>query len=1059
MMDDRIKKWRDPLRFREGVQSPRSSHILYASRQEMEEGASSLRMSLDGLWYFHYAKNPSQAVEGFWEEGFDAGSWDTIQVPGHVQLQGYGRPQYTNTQYPWEGREAVEPGQIPQRENGICAYVRYFRLPEHFAGHRLLLVLAGAESGASLWCNGHYVGYGEDSFTPSEFDISAYVRPGENKLAIELCQWTAGSWCEDQDFWRFSGLFRSVYLEALPGTALWDIRLEQDYDCQASQGRLGLGLQLEGRGRLEAALYGPYLYPGLEEQQGEDVLVWQTGVEFDSLSKEGEDWSKRCRHLALSASLEGVRPWSSEHPYLYRLELRIDGESGLWSQIFVGFRHFALEGGLMRLNGQRMVFKGVNRHEFGPAHGRTPVAEDVYRDLLTIKQNNINALRTSHYPNGNLLYDLCDRLGLYVIAENNMETHGSWEVLEGVPAPGEGIVPDDKTLWEPLLLDRVRSCYQRDKNHACILIWSIGNESYGGEVPARMAELFRQLDSSRLVHYESCCTDRRYPHTTDMESRMYVPAQEIREFLQKHRERPMISCEYAHAMGNSCGALDRYVALTREEPLYQGGFVWDFKDQALYDSHGNLAYGGDFGDRPHDGNFCGNGLVYADGTSSTKMAAVKYVYQPFLVEWATGPVLRLTNELMFTHSRDYRFTLEMYRDGVRELAVDWEPDIGPGESRDWSLPMDEPVRPGEYVLRLVYARPESSPWAPDWSEESGFGEWRWMTVEEGPGRTLDKRFGLHPTAIYGLAAHGLGLLPGFRPLEVAESRRELGVLGEGFSLMFAKQKGQWISYRRQGREYLPSAPKPCFWRAPTDNDLACHMPIRYRDWKLADLYARPRFLGWERQGEAVCLHMAYALPWQDFAADLVLPREEERYALLASYRIQPQGRVEICLRYRPERAPGPLTEMPLFGWQFALEGDLDHMEWYGYGPGEAYADRCHGQKLGLYQCAVADSVAGYLRPQEMGNRMGVSHAKVYARDGHGLAFLGRDMDFCALPYTPAQLEEADHLRCLPQSGSTYVRLALGQMGVGGDDTWGSRPHAEYLLPAGELEFSFAVQGV
>ena len=601
--------WRTPGFFAEGCLAPHSGHTCYPDRDAARRGpeGNPLRYSLNGVWRFHYARNMGQTVPEFWSADFDCRGWAYIQVPGHIQMQGYGRPQYVNVQYPWDGWEDVRSGHAPERENPVGSYLRTFRLPEGMEGMRVCISFQGVESAFALWLNGHYIGYAADSFAAHDFELTEHLRPGENRLAVQVWQWNPGSWLEDQDFFRFSGIYRDVWLYACPAVHLRDLALRPELTKDLGTGTLGVRCALEG---------GPWQVEAVLSRAGRALCR-------ETFSGEGAE-------LAFSWLVERPDLWSAESPALYELELTLLDGAGRVTEYVpqpFGFRRFELRGGLMLLNGQRIVFCGVNRHDFACDRGRAVTAREIERDLLTMKRNNINAVRTSHYTNSQIFYDLCDRLGLYVIAENNLESHGTWQP----PARGPALPKDDET-WLPLLLDQVERTYHREKNHPSILIWSCGNESFGGRVIWEMSQRFRALDPGRLVHYEGIFHDRSWPDTSDMESQMYPSVAAIRAFLRERPEKPFLCCEYTHAMGNSCGGMHLYTELAWEEPRYQGGFIWDFIDQTIRtrDPFGRetLAYGGDFGERPTDGCFSGNGICFGDGRETPKMQEVKYNYRP-----------------------------------------------------------------------------------------------------------------------------------------------------------------------------------------------------------------------------------------------------------------------------------------------------------------------------------------------------------------------------------------------------------------------------------------------
>ena len=601
---------KDPTYFNDNRVAAHSDHKYYASVEAMEQDVDNFRHSLNGLWKFHYAKNYNSTIPGFEKTEYCCKSWDDIRVPAHIQMEGYDVPQYANVQYPWEGREEVEPGQIPERFNPVASYVKYFEVPEEMEGKKVFISFQGAESGIAVWLNGNFVGYSEDTFTPSEFELTPYLKEGENKLAAQVFKWTSSSWCEDQDFFRFSGIYRDVYLYAIPEVHVSDVKIQTLLDDTFTKADLVIDTKATKAGKVKITLSKD----GKELQSVEETLAEESQYVM---------------------KVEKPELWSAESPVLYDLLLEVMDENGQVTEVIpqrVGFRRFEMKDSIMMLNGKRIVFKGVNRHEFSSVSGRVVSREELIKDLVTMKQNNINAIRTCHYPDAVGIYELCDEYGIYMIAECNMESHGSWDISAEQTGDFSKVVPCDRPEWMDMMLDRVNSMYQRDKNHPAILIWSCGNESFGGKVIYEMSQLYRKMDPNRLVHYEGVCHDRRYNDTSDMESQMYPSVEAIQEFLKKDRSKPFICCEYTHAMGNSCGGMHKYTDLTDTEPSYQGGFIWDYIDQSIYkkDRYGKefQAYGGDFNDRPCDYNFSGNGIAYGgERDASPKMQDVKYNYQ------------------------------------------------------------------------------------------------------------------------------------------------------------------------------------------------------------------------------------------------------------------------------------------------------------------------------------------------------------------------------------------------------------------------------------------------
>lgn len=1012
-------KIKDPAFFAQNRVKAHSDHHYYKNHRELAEKNESFRQNLNGLWKFQYARNLAEAPDGFEAEDFDCKGWEDIRVPAHIQMEGYDKPQYVNVQYPWDGHEAIEPGEIPTQFNPVASYVKYFTVPENMQGKRLFVSFQGVESGFALWCNGSYVGYSEDTFTPSEFELTSYLKEGENKLAVQVFKWTSGSWCEDQDFFRFSGIFRDVYLYSIPDTHVSDIRIKTILNDTYDRGNLEIVLEAIGHGKAELIL----------TRQGEEAA--RTEVEL----KDGQS-------TVVELTIEQPALWSAEQPNLYDLMIQVTDNQEQLQELIpqrVGFRRFAIEDGIMKLNGKRIVFKGVDRHEFSSRRGRVPNHDELLRDIVTMKRNNINAIRTSHYPNDSALYALCDEYGLYLIDECNMETHGMWDMVGRGVWPIEKALPGDRQEWKDLLLDRVNSMYQRDKNHPSIIIWSCGNESFGGSVIYEMSRLFHALDDTRLVHYEGVCNDRRYNDTSDMESRMYPSAAYVKDFLQKDRSKPYLLCEYTHAMGNSCGGMHKYTDLTDEEPLFQGGFIWDYIDQSIYhkDRYGKevLGYGGDFDDRPCDYNFSGNGIAYGgERMPSPKMQEVKFNYQNISIQ-IQDDQFTVINKNLFTNTDVYDCKISLTLDG-RQIA-DTKVDIGV-----------EPLSQQTYQLpRWRYLTP--------WSKEE-----LWMATDAGE-YVVTVSFVLKEDTLWSQRGHEVAFGQGIYEIEASRQRKpqsymkvtdgtyNLGIKGEHFEVLFDKGGKGLVSYVYGGREMIKAIPKPNFWRAPTDNDNGNQMPFRYAQWKLASMYQLNGIPG-SKEPNPVIVQDADKVT---VTYTYYLPTTPESSCEVA-YTVTGDGTVHTALSYDP---PKGIHDMPEFGMLFKFDADYENLTWYGYGPAETYCDRERGGKLGIHHNKVADNIAQYLVPQECGNHTHVRKASVTDNLGRGIEFSGKELSFSALPYTPHELENAMHSYELPPVYYTVVRVALQQMGVAGDDSWGARTHEEYLIDVTrplKLEFDF-----
>ncbi len=994
---------KSPLFFSENRLPAHSDHTWYPSHEDMEDGINPLRLSLNGYWYFACARNENQVPPGFEGTGFDCHTWGHIAVPAHIQMEGYDVPQYTNCQYPWDGWQETAPGNIPNEFNPVACYVKYFSLPEEMLGKRVFISFQGVESCIALWLNGRYVGFSSNSFSPCEFELTMLLQQGENKLAARVYKWSAGSWLEDQDFFRFSGIYRDVYLYAIPKHHIQDLKVAATLDESLTNGSVTLsGTMADERECLVNIIFGGQLFKTIHGRS------------------------------SFSATLDIADPllWSAETPNLYDLNITVLDKENVLQEVVVqkvGFRQFGIKDGIMQLNGKRIVFKGVNRHDFSADVGRAVTGDMIRRDLLTMKRNNINALRTSHYPDSSLVYELCDELGLYVIAENNMESHGAWSV--GGAHPYGDSLPGDRMEWAPMLLDRVESTYHTAKNHPSILIWSLGNESCGGMVIRDMANRFRELDNTRLIHYEGVFHARHFEtECSDMESQMYTPAAGIKEFLDSHTDKPFICCEYAHAMGNSLGGMDRYTDLTDTEPRYQGGFIWDFTDQAIRgkDRFGNAAYfyGGDMDDRPSDYAFSGDGICYADGTETPKMPAVKFNYQNITAR--VGPdKVTIINKSLFTPTNAYDCFVTVLKNGEPLRKGSLSTNVEPLSEKTCALPFKPETRPGEYAVTVSFCLRHDTKWAKA-GHEVAFGQGVYKV--EAPAKVKKNK-----------------------PLRIVRGTFNTGVIGECFRALFSHQDCGLVSYQYGGTEMLKAMPLPNFWRALTDNDHGGLTGQKTAQWKIGSQLISHRSMGQAAQNpvtesgdDTVTIIFTYHMPTN--------PASSCRTA----YTVHGDGTVDCRLTYEPVAG---LPPMPEFGMLFKMDADYDQLAWYGNGPGESYCDRTAGTRLGIWKGTVKDQMARYLHPQESGCHTGVRWAKVTDYRGRGLIFSGDGMEFSALPWTPHEIDCAQHFYELPPVNYTVVRCIWRQMGVGGDDSWGSIPHPDFWLPDSKsLEFTFSFKG-
>ena len=961
-----------------------------------------LRQGLNGKWRFSYSDNPSLRIKDFYREDFDVSGFDYIEVPGHIQLQGYDKCQYINTMYPWDGHDELRPPYISKEYNPVGSYVTFFNINEELKNKQTFISFQGVEVAFYLWVNGKFVGYSEDTFTPSEFDITEYLKDGENRLAVEVYKRSSASWIEDQDFFRFSGIFRDVYLYAVPKTHINDIFVKTELDDDFKNSVLNVDMKINGsmKGKVQAYL--------------EDA-VGNKKVEIKDVPLSNE--------LTLSLDAKDVNLWSSESPYLYKLYILIKDENENLVEVVqqnVGFRRFEMKDKIMCLNGKRIVFKGINRHEFNARRGRSITKEDMLFDIKFMKKHNINAVRTSHYTNQSLWYKLCDEYGIYLIDEANLESHGSWQKM-GKCDPSWN-VPGNLKEWKECVIDRAASMLERDKNHPSVLIWSCGNESYAGENVYQMSQYFRKKDSSRLVHYEGVTWNREYDATSDMESRMYAKAMDIEKYLNDNPKKPYISCEYMHSMGNSTGGMMKYTELEKY-PMYQGGFIWDYGDQALYRKKQNgeevLSYGGDFTDRPTDYNFSGNGLVFADRKVTPKAQEVKYLYQNIKLKVDKNGV-KIKNENLFINTDIYDLYYKIEKEDKLIQEGSLIASVEPGEEKYIELPFKDIESPGEYIYTVSINLREDTLWESK-GYEIAFGQFV-LNNEESKIIKESK-------------------------LKVVHGDVNIGVSGKDFKVLFSKQEGGIVSLRYFNKEFITRVPKLYYFRATTDNDRGNKQEFRCAQWLAASIGQKYVNFEMEEEKNKISLTYTYELPTNPSTSVNI------------NYVVEEDGVIKVKVKYNGKKG---LPELPVLGMNFRLLSEFSSFIYYGMGPEENYIDRSEGAKLGVYTNTPENNLSRYLVPQECGNRTQTRYVKVKNEKGEGLKFAYDKVpfEFSVLPYNYMELENALHIEELPHINYTNVNIIGKQMGVGGDDSWGAPVLDEFTIDSSkDIEYSFTISNI
>ena len=964
-------------------------------------------LSLNGLWKFNWVPRPADRPFDFYKEGFSISRWPETPVPSDWQMEGYDYPIYVNIRYPFP----VDCPRIGGDYNPVGSYRRDFEIPPAWKGRQVFLHFGGVNSFFYLWLNGESVGLSKDSKTPAEFNVTRLLRPGRNILAVQVFRWCDGSYLEDQDFFRLSGIERDVFLFSTPGQHIRDFFVRAGLDDAYQNGTLNVTAQVKnylagesGKLRLEMSLF---------DDAGRPALPNGAVSVLPNLDGHQE------KTAVFEQRLAAPRHWTAETPDLYTLLLTLRDAKGRAVESVtcqVGFRRVEIREGLLRVNGVPIRVKGVNRHEHDPLRGHVVSGESMLQDIRLMKAANINSVRACHYPNDPRWYELCDRYGLYLIDEADIESHGMGYEPEKTLAA--------KPEWLAAHMDRTVRMVERDKNHPSVIIWSLGNEAGNGPNFEATYRWIKGRDSSRPVQYERAELNAN----TDIYCPMYPRLDELKRYTDQRQPRPLIMCEYAHAMGNSTGNFADYWELIESRDQLQGGLIWDWVDQGFLKKNEKgesfWAYGGDYGppDVPSDFNFCCNGLVQPDRIPHPGYFEVQKVYaniQARAVDLNAGKI-EIENKFDFIDLSRVVLDWEVWSDtGVLSQGRLEKLDIPPHSRRTIALPLPPIIpEPGaEYFLNLRFVQTQPAPLLP---EGHVLAREQFQLPLSNPGPDPD-----------------VARMP---RLKIHADSSLLRVEGKGFSLAFDRRSGGLVSYRAGGRELIAAAPAPNFWRAPTDNDFGNGMPTRCAAWKEASRPGGQRLekMNWRKtaanQAEIV---VDYSLPAVSGAWRI-------RWTVLGS------GDLIVDNRFDPAKTD--LPEIPRIGLSLALAPEFHRLTWFGRGPWESYWDRKRSAQVGLYSGEVADQYFPYVRPQETGNKTDVRWLALQNGVGDGLLVSGLPLfDFSALPFPASALDEGAekynrHPTDVRPAGAAFLNLDLRQMGVGGDDSWGARPHPEYQLP-------------
>lgn len=995
-----------------------------------DRSQSSLYQSLNGVWKFGYFPNPQSVTDGFQAEDADLCDWEDIVVPCNWQMEGYGRPHYTNVQYPFP----LNPPFVPN-ENPTGCYVREFDIPEEWDNRRVILTFRGVDSFFYVWINGSLAGMSKGSRIAAEFDISEYIGVGTNRIAVQVIQWSDASYLEDQDMWWLSGIFREVSLSALPLTSLYDVFAKPSLDKAYKNGQLSLDLIFRNfsvkaaKGTVEAELIDPAGVPVTTSKLAEAELFDSPMVEKFSLKPESRTV------LTLSAEVKNVLKWTAETPELYSLVITLKDAKGSVTQVValkIGFRKVELKKGNFLINGETVMLRGVNRHEFHSELGRAVTTDAILEDILQMKRHNINAIRTSHYTNDPRFYQICDEYGLYVLAEADLETHGfSAGDWKGNPSA----TPE----WEKAVVERGTRMVQSFKNHACIFCWSLGNES--GNVHnkeklcvnlQKMADAMRKIDSSRFLHYEGDQADNL---TVDVISHMYPAPARWDEIVKQYKGKyPALMCEYAHAMGNGPGGLEEYWQTFYSNKNMQGGFVWEWCDHGIRtfsdDGVAYFAYGGDFGEQPNDGNFIADGLVFPDKTPTPGLTELKKVIAP--VRIAAGNLAK--GEVVVTNHYDF-LTLAHLNPvwSVTENGrVIQSGALAPLKTKAHTsekvrIPFTMPSKPkagAEYFLNLTFTLGCDTNWA-SCGFEIAWGQFALpVTV---------------PAAVYAMPD---------RDVVADEDDALIQVEANGSLFQFDKVDGRLCAWEKNGVPLIIEGPKFNIWRAPTDNDRNIKAKLHEAGYSRMQHRVEDIALITSRKGETkvkVTARLAPpVLPWG--------------YLCEYSYYFQPDGSFRLDFAAKLQDCGRELPPLQCVGFEMTLPETVSRAAWFGLGPGEAYPDSKEAQKVGYYKLPVEELSTNYTYPQENGNRHEVRRAAFYDTKMCGILVSGAPLfDFSAHHCTAEALEKAAHPHEIERSDEVVLNLNWKSAPLG-SNSCGPLPNESLLIKPQNFKFSMNFKG-
>lgn len=1006
--------WENPAVFGINKENPRATFLPYESIDKAiqnQADSSPYYLNLNGTWKFNWVPKPDDRPMNFFEEGFDVSKWDNIDVPSNWEIKGYGTPIYTNITYPYP----TNPPYIPHYDNPVGSYRRDFTLPEGWENRKVFLHFTSGTSAMYVWVNGQKIGYSQGTKNPAEFDITKAVRKGKNSLSVEVYRWSDGSYLEDQDFWRLSGIDRDVYLYSTDNIRINDFFVQAGLDKAYVNGIFSINVDIRNYSNDKAT---GSLQIKVLDQKGESIITKKSAWNASAAQSST---------ISYQTTVKKPLQWSAETPNLYTLVLELLDSKGKTIEATsckIGFRSVEIKNSQLLVNGKAVLIKGVNIHEHNEYTGHYVQKETIMKDIATMKQHNINAVRTSHYPENTLWYQMCDEYGIYLVDEANIESHG----MGYSPERSLGY----KDEWDAAHLDRIHRLVERDKNHPSVIIWSMGNECGNGDVFVEAYKWIRERDKTRFVQFEQAGEDPN----TDIVCPMYARVDNLKHYAQKNPNRPYILCEYAHAMGNSCGNFKEYWDVIRKYPCLQGGFIWDWVDQGLKskDEIGRdfWAYGGDMGGYKytHDENFCLNGVVWPDRTPHPGLKEVKTIYQDIhfdLIDFANGEI-SVYNEFLFKNTSNYQFKWNLQKNGETIKDGSFDLVVEPGEKKNVKLDIPSIKKEAgvEYYLCLFAYTKTATEMIPA-NHEVARNQFAYS------GNDYFAAESLKPTSS--------------STFKVEENDRGLSVDVADCHVQINKRNGLIDYYGYKGKRLISSSIKPDFWRAPIDNDFGNGMPIRCNVWRTAGDNIKLKNIDIKKSEKEIVV-----------TSTIRLINVSSDYKMI--YTVRTDGSIQVNIEYLA--GVEDLPELPRFGSLVRLPEEFKNFSFYGRGPWENYNDRNTAAFVGIYKSTVAEQYVPYIRPQENGYKTDVRWLTLTNEKGEGLKVVGLQpigvsaLNFSSADFDPGLTKKQMNASDLNPRKEVYLNVDLGQSGVGGDNSWGAQALEPYRFNKKEYKYGFII---